>query len=338
MSISRSHLKSRGLFSIPRRLIQQRSDAYFKKKRQISEERANEKTKNISNKFKNSHDTSQVYSWGNGECGALGHLDLLRPKFRHQSPVTKVTFPLRLKWADKIRHEKYLNSPYRYKRISMISAGSGFSILTDNRNIFGCGVNTYGQLNKNEKLEIVIQPIQLNRLIDVNENCQIVSLSSGRAHSVAVYNDGSVYVWGQNNYHQVSTSEELVVEFRRLMKVEEMLSANEKIVKAICSFDTTFLLTNCGRIISFGLNTDGQCGVNQTDTIIRRPTFIETSETFSDVVTKADTILALTSDRKSIYGWGNTEYEQLKRNEAQIFHPINLNETVLKSIPFRQQS
>ncbi|KAI3387870.1 hypothetical protein SNEBB_008661 [Seison nebaliae] len=329
---------SKSIVSIPRRFIQRRSDELLKNKRLINDEMASERSEKISNKFKNSHHTYQVYSWGNGECGALGNLNLLRPKFKYQLPITKVTFPLRLKWADRIRHEKYLNSPYRHKRISMISAGSGFSILTDKRNIFGCGVNTYGQLDKNEKLEIVIQPIQLNKLIDLNENLQIISLSSGRAHSVIVYNDGSVYSWGQNNYHQVSSREEEIIEFRRLIEVEAMVNVNEKIIKTVCSFDTTFLLTNMGRVISFGLNTDGQCGINRTDSIIRRPVFIEINEIFCDICTKADTILALTSDKKSIYGWGNTEYEQLKSNEAQLFRPINLNETVLRSIPSERHS
>lgn len=250
----------------------------------------------------------RLYVWGLSETGALGVNESL--KKQSQKHAAFVQHPTRHRFAEK------------YQLISA-ACGYGFSLFTvkstDGYSVFGTGINTDSQLGyhrhrgkTNRPIELLVLPAPID-LPDKSE--QMVECAAGRAHSVVLSETGTAYTFGNNAYGQCG---------RRIIENEDY-AANSVVQKIeiphaagtirsiVCGQDHSMFVTTDGAVYSCGWSADGQTGLGhyQTADQVSRIGGDISEEKIVKIVCTADCVLAL-NDRGEVFGWGNSEYGQLR--------------------------
>jgi alpha-tubulin suppressor-like RCC1 family protein len=88
------------------------------------------------------------------------------------------------------------------EKVSQVAAGFDHSLaLTENGTVYAWGDNTYGQVGINSAKGIVSGPQKLEGLPAIS------AISAGFRHSLALDNDGNIWVWGNNIAGQLGTGD-----------------------------------------------------------------------------------------------------------------------------------
>ncbi|KAJ8035610.1 Serine/threonine-protein kinase Nek8 [Holothuria leucospilota] len=171
-----------------------------------------------------------VYSWGEGRRGQLGHGDLqLR------------TTPERIE-------------ALKGKSIIRVGCGDGFSVFgSDNGIVMTCGDGSNGCLGHGD-WSSASRP----RLIEALLSVDVTALACGASHVVAVGSDGEVFAWGNNQHGQLGiTNEENICEPQEVTVPEPVFIQDVK-----CGVDGTMFLTDVGMLLACGNNEDNKLGLN----------------------------------------------------------------------------
>lgn len=258
--------------------------------------------------------------WGLAETGALGIEKSLR---EHKKMHCKF-----------VQHPSRLSFGERYDILDIV-AGYGFSVfivksLDDGVSLFGTGINTDSQIgfhklggSNHQPMDVLIYPapIELPAASHDETAPQAVKAAAGRAHTIILTNQGSIFALGNNAYGQcgreVIADEEY---FGKQLPNQVSLKSfkDHKIVDLVCGQDHTFFVTDKGRIFSCGWGADGQTGLGHYNNC-STPTLIEgdiKSEKIVKVSSAGDCVLAL-NDEGEVFGWGNSEYGQIVQDGHQ---------------------
>ena len=120
-----------------------------------------------------------IWAFGTGTNGELGNL-------KEESSST----PVQVDFGDE--------NPI----IVQVSAGSDFSLALDiEGQVWAWGKNNNGQMGQGEEYGTSNQLTPVK--VPFSDNTEIVSISTGKAHVVALAKDGSVYGWGLNSSSQI---------------------------------------------------------------------------------------------------------------------------------------
>ena len=85
--------------------------------------------------------------------------------------------------------------------VTAVSAGNAHSLALQNGTVWAWGDNTFGQLGNNTNNSSTT-PVQV--MIDgTTPLTNIIAIAAGGTHSLALQNDGTVWVWGYNNDGQL---------------------------------------------------------------------------------------------------------------------------------------
>lgn len=236
-----------------------------------------------------------VFTWGRSDVGALGVGPI---PFASQLPT-----PL-----------NYTHCLLRGKRIVKVSAGVSHSMALDDQGImYSWGDNTWGQLGTSERLVmngtkyIQWSPVTVDYSGDLNGK-HITHMSTGIAHTMALSDDGYLYLFGSNELSQIGV---IGIPFS---SSPMLLNNNSLTVAAIAAggYYSVFLSSN-GSVHSFGYNSFGQLGDGTTVTRAT-PVPVRTSplrEKLIIQVASSDThSIAVTSDGQ-LFSWGDNTYGQL---------------------------
>lgn len=262
----------------------------------------------------------RVYVWGSALTGALGIPQYLKPRKRmSERPIQQR--PVRLQFA---YHNEVID----------VACGYGFTVMavdsTDTNKVFGTGLNSCSQIGyhdprKGHPLEIVTAPVPIP--VPISPSDKIVKVACGRAHTIALSNNGLVYSLGDNSYGQCG---------RPILKNEQYkgnpriysVEIEEPVDNVVCGQDHSIFLTKNGKIYSCGWGADGQTGQGhyQNEWRTSRVRGDIDGEKIVQVSCAADCILAL-SDKGEAFGWGNSEYGQfsLVTDEQQLHTPRRLD-------------
>ncbi|PAV69166.1 hypothetical protein WR25_20592 [Diploscapter pachys] len=250
-----------------------------------------------------------VYGCGLAATGALGIAKFVMPGV-NKGIQSEVVFPRRVQY-------------FNIRDIRRISCGFGFSLFASADKLYGSGLNNLWQIAGHFHTEATGQEYYISpKRITLPNEGKIVSISSGRAHSLVAFKDGSVYAFGDNNHGQCGVDPEqrktLVGQMEeRLPSIE--IPSTSKAVTVHCSLDTSFVLTESGEVFAFGLNEDSQCA-NGRYGIQPLPAKIlgdAEGERIIGIAGSTDTIMAL-SDRGDVFIWGQSEYGQAGMGNTQI--------------------
>ncbi|XP_055537570.1 RCC1-like G exchanging factor-like protein isoform X2 [Wyeomyia smithii] len=247
---------------------------------------------------------SRVYVWGMAATGALG----VQTSVKKQAKA----------YADYVQHPSRLNFAEN-RDILDVAAGYGFSAFAAScqggQSLWGTGINTDSQIGYHKlggkhrkpfELLIYPAPINLSAVAGNNKGVKIVKVAAGRAHTLALAQNGSVYALGNNAYGQCG---------RSIIKNEDYFHAplinridqlnNERVKDVDCGQDHSFFLTESGKLYSCGWSDDGQTGQEKFG-LISIPAPVEgdvKGEQIVKVTGTADTVLAL-NDQGDVFVWG----------------------------------
>ncbi|CBY20677.1 unnamed protein product [Oikopleura dioica] len=215
------------------------------------------------------------------------------------------------------------------KNIQLVTAGIGFSVVQADGELYGCGLNTSGQLGFQgyskydaEKLESEVKNLEIVKTLSKIKtskptSSQIVSLSAGRQHFGFVTDTGKVHLMGSNRSGQCGrrvNMDEISFDRPFEFSFDTSVRFGFPAVKISCAFDSTLILLENGKVISFGNGWDGQLGRGEFVSD-HSPDFVDCEERFVDIESCADWTLAKTEDGR-IFGWGNNEYHQISSQEV----------------------
>ena len=153
--------------------------------------------------------------------------------------------------------------------IDYIACSDDFNIaLTSNKRILSFGKNEDGQLGiLPNTQEAVVYDITNN--FNLQEGDYIVDVQCGASHSLALSNNGYVYVWGSSFFYQLGfNSQETIYTPTHLNVV------NETIVKIACGRYSSYMLTNQSQLYGFGSDSFGQlasCSTILTSNVKKTP-------------------------------------------------------------------
>ncbi|GMT29370.1 hypothetical protein PFISCL1PPCAC_20667, partial [Pristionchus fissidentatus] len=241
-----------------------------------------------------------VYGFGLSATGALSIPALVVQDNKVTSK--EVHKPLRISYCN-------------LREIKKVSAGFGFSLFASRNKVYGSGLNNRFQIagrvvDKGGREEYYISGRRVGGLPEG----KIVDIASGRAHSLVIVDD-KVYAFGCNVHGQCgqdpATTSETVVASEDFLLPPVSLPSSSRPVRVHAALDTSFILTEDGKIFAFGLNEDGQCanGEQGIQTEPKEITGDSRGEKMVSISGSTDTLMAV-SESGRLFIWGQNEYGQ----------------------------
>ncbi|XP_066593318.1 RCC1-like G exchanging factor-like protein [Prorops nasuta] len=262
-----------------------------------------------------SYPTSQpgehrVYVWGLAEHGGLGTIE----HTRHIKGIAYVPMPKRLSFGE-------------FNKVINVTCGYGFTAFgvnsKDKNIVYGSGINTDSQLGfietdeKKYPDDIITEPRPIPLPLK-SSSAKVIDLAAGRAHLLVLTDEG-LFTLGNNGYGQcgrIIIPEESYHKSKIIHHIPNI--KGKQITGVTAGQDHSILLTESGELYSFGWGADGQTGLAHYRNECQ-PSLIKgdlAGQRIIKVACAADCVLAL-SDKGKVYGWGNSEYNQLLLTEDQ---------------------
>lgn len=134
-------------------------------------------------------------------------------------------------------------------------------ILTDDGKVYSWGKNTEGQLGlghtNNENTP---------KLIQFPNNVKIKYISSTTSNSIAIDEEGDLYVWGNNKYKQLGVpDEDIILEPKKLSVYCSLKEKEIKFKKVYCSTRSSIAISEHDLLYACGCNEFGQFGINHNE-------------------------------------------------------------------------
>lgn len=222
-----------------------------------------------------------VYSWGNGDGGRLGHGDT--------TPKEEPTLIQTLKGRDIVNIE---------------CGGTYSAAISAYGALYTWGRGNYGRLGHGTADDCLI-PTMISSLSD--EHVTQVACGFFYAHTLCVTSQGKVYSWGDGDYGKLGRGGS---DGSKLPRVVEKLQ-NTKIRKVYCGPQCSIALSEDGKVFTWGNGDCWKLG-HPTDEHVRFPELVEAlqEKRVVDICVGLGHIVAL-CDSGEVYGWGKNANRQL---------------------------
>jgi alpha-tubulin suppressor-like RCC1 family protein len=195
----------------------------------------------------------------------------------------------------------------------VLDGGNGHAIILDKKGkVWTIGRNNYGQLGDSTHQNSAI-PLEVKRL----SNKQIVAISRGYDHSIALDAAGNLYLWGRNNYGQLGYMADDQGTPQKLQNHKDFIAVEG-------GYWHTVALKKDGTVWTWGHNFYAELG-NGTREHSPWPVGVLQSSNgtispMQDVVSIASVgyhTLALKKDG-TVWGWGGNEFNELGKKGEQF--------------------
>jgi alpha-tubulin suppressor-like RCC1 family protein len=191
-----------------------------------------------------------------------------------------------------------------------MSLGHYHSLMLNNSNqVYAWGRNDMGQVG-DSTLTNKLSPALIS-FANLNAGEVITQLGAGENFSLALTNQGRLYAWGSNDMGQLGSSMALSRSIIPRIVPVSQLQLGETIIKIDVGPQTAYALTNFGRVLSWGSNSNGELG--QLDISFSNiPTILSFSShnepvLFSRINAGYNHVIAITVNDE-FYEWGNISY------------------------------
>jgi len=177
-----------------------------------------------------------------------------------------------------------------------VSAGAGHTmIITSDNTLWAWGRNSSGQLGDGTKLERRGLPNQ--EPLKIMED--VISVSAGDSHTMAITSDGTLWGWGRNSSGQLGNGSQ----------IEQLEPAKilYDVIYVSAGGDHTMAITSNGTLWGWGANWHGQLGDGTTE---NRQIPVRIMDDVVAVSAGGSHTLAVTSDG-ALWAWGNNNAGQL---------------------------
>ncbi len=248
--------------------------------------------------------------------------------------IVDITYGLKLYIARSIDNKVYfmgennseVNKILSGLKIINLKCGKKHALaLTSSGEVNSWGLNFDGQIG-NGSYETQLTPTKLNGF----DNENVVMISCGRWHSMALTESGRVFCWGDNRCKQ------LAIENLNNLNKPKRIEMNGIIIKKIsCGQLHNLLLTNDGVIYVFGYNHLGQLGIS--DRIQSKPMKLNHKNKFIDIASHSDDDISVSlSDEGIYYVWGeckSTRFSTSTRTISKSFDEVFATYTTFQINP-----
>lgn len=173
-------------------------------------------------------------------------------------------------------------------KIAKVAAGSyhSFAVTTEGR-VYAWGLNNFGELGVEDDMGVdgatILQPTLIESLLPH----QIVDVVGGEHHSVALTNDGKVFVWGRMDSNQCGFAQDVYDRDNSLFDENDlprilMVPMHHDTIPGPAAAiavgtDTSIVVTRDGEAWSWGFNSTYQCGLGETNGEVYPPRIIDNS-------------------------------------------------------------
>lgn len=181
--------------------------------------------------------SKQIYSWGEGSSGQLGHGD------------------------KQYRGEPTLVEALENRETIAVGCGGGHTVSVDSSGaVFSWGAAASGQLGHPERIRRVI-PFQVAALADFD----VVSVGCGMSHTAALTRDGQVLTWGLCDKGQLGRGPNASPKPAVVPGLQGNAATMGVPYQVECGADHTGVVTDSGFVFTWGNGQDGQLGFDNTD-------------------------------------------------------------------------
>lgn len=188
--------------------------------------------------------------------------------------------------------------------VVQIEAGAYYTLaLKADGTVWAWGYNEKGQLGDNSTTDRAT-PVQVGAGVAGFTN--IIAVSAGDNHSLALKADGSVWVWGSNEFGQIGNG--TASNTNQLTPVQNTTLAN--IVHISAGVFHSLALNKAGRVFVWGDNFNGQVGNGTAGGEQTTPVQNATLANVLEIETAGFTNYARLTDG-SVYAWGLNETGQI---------------------------
>ena len=182
--------------------------------------------------------------------------------------------------------------------IAMADGSYHSLVVKSDRTVWSFGYNNYGQLGIGSS-----DYSQHAAITQVSSLADVISVSAGLYHSLALKSDGTVWTWGYNNYGQLGDGG------NSPRSVPYQLSSLSNVVAIAAGYCHSLALKSDGSVWAWGYNVNGQLGDGTTT---NRSTPVQVGGVGSIVAIAAGNYHNLALDRNgNVCAWGANTYGQL---------------------------
>uniref|UniRef100_M4E638 RCC1-like domain-containing protein n=1 Tax=Brassica campestris TaxID=3711 RepID=M4E638_BRACM len=219
-----------------------------------------------------SESRKEVYSWGWGDFGRLGH-----------GNSSDLFTPLPIKALHGIR-------------IKQIACGDSHCLaVTMDGEVQSWGRNQNGQLGLGDTEDSLVP-----KKIQAFEGIRIKMVAAGAEHTAAVTEDGDLYGWGWGRYGNLGLGDRN----DRLVPERVTSASGEKMSMVACGWRHTIAVSYSGALYTYGWSKYGQLGHGDLeDHLVPHKLEALSNSVISQISGGWRHTMALTSDGK-LYGWG----------------------------------
>ncbi|GMF26624.1 unnamed protein product [Phytophthora lilii] len=239
-------------------------------------------------------DAGELYTWGSGEDGRLGHGDmrdravprkvmsLLRESVvsascggAHTAVLTAkgtvFTFGRGRNGRLGLGDNKWRDTPHQIvgfpqgTRISHVVCGWNFTAALDRQgSIFTWGKTGEGQCGLGYVDKDQVVPCCVEKLREVAGGSPAVDVACGYTHTVVMTASGELYSWGLGEYGQLGTGDVYQPLPARVQLPPDALCAPDQLVRVYCGAFHSIATTEKRVMFAWGLNSYGACGLGHT--------------------------------------------------------------------------
>lgn len=185
------------------------------------------------------------------------------------------------------------------RKAVQVSCGDNYTlaVLSDG-SVWAWGSNWNGELGIGEKGGIFATPVRVKGLED------IVMVSAGKDHNLALRRDGTVWAWGRNEGGQLGDGT------RESKLVPVQVKGLKDVVMVAAAEGHSLALKRDGTIWVWGFNSDGVLGLNEIVTHCEVPLKVEGLGEIVSIATNRYLVFALRKDGR-IVAWGKRWHKHL---------------------------
>lgn len=161
--------------------------------------------------------------------------------------------------------------------IHMIDCNSHCTYFATKKGCFSIGNKESGLLGFENTSQLLNNPVP----IDLDMKIQIEGVSANRNHVLIWDNDGQVYGWGSNKFGKLGVANNMKqsnVFYKKPQRIS--ILANKKVISAQAGNDSSFIITNKGKIFFWGKPFVSLSGKGL---LYQQPTLLKTPEQFNKV-------------------------------------------------------
>lgn len=174
--------------------------------------------------------------------------------------------------------------------VTAISAGSTSLALKSDGTLWAWGFGGFGQLGNGATPSYSSVPVQVPGLTN------IIAVSSGSFHALALQADGTVWAWGSNQSGQLGDSTTT-----SHLSPEHLTTINN-VTKIAAGYTHSLALTSDGSVWAWGENTSGQVGIGSTASSVPAPAKLGSLSSALSVACSGPSSFAVTSS--GAFAWG----------------------------------